>query len=235
MKLALADAYRYVADPERVSVPVGGLLDPAYISGRRALIGPRARVPEPGHPPAGGTIYLCAADRDGMMVSYIQSNYEGFGSGVVVPGTGIALQNRGACFMLEAGHPNEAEGNKRPFHTIIPAFLTQGRQPIGPFGVMGGQMQPQGHLQVVTGMLDYELNPQASLDAPRWRAMAGLEVRLELDTPEHVLHGLAERGHAVQVVADRGAFGRGQVIWRRNDGVYVAGSDHRADGAAVGW
>lgn len=235
MKLALADAYRYVADPERVSVPVGGLLDPAYVSARRALIGPQARIPEPGRPPAGGTVYLCAADRDGMMVSYIQSNYEGFGSGVVVPGTGIALQNRGACFALEAGHPNEAEGNKRPFHTIIPAFLTQGGQPIGPFGVMGGQMQPQGHLQVVTGMLDYELNPQASLDAPRWRVMAGLEVSFELGTPEHVLQGLAERGHSVRVSADRSDFGRGQVIWRLDNGVYVAGSDYRADGAAVGW
>jgi gamma-glutamyltranspeptidase/glutathione hydrolase len=170
-----------------------------------------------------------------MMVSYIQSNYEGFGSGVVVPGTGIALQNRGACFALEAGHPNEAEGNKRPFHTIIPAFLTQGGQPVGPFGVMGGRMQPQGHLQVVTGMLDYELNPQASLDAPRWRVMAGLEVSFELGTPEHVLQGLAERGHSVRVSADRSDFGRGQVIWRLDNGVYVAGSDYRADGAAVGW
>jgi gamma-glutamyltranspeptidase/glutathione hydrolase len=235
MKLAFADAARYIADPEHAEVPVSGLLDPAYLAARRALIGPQARLPEPGHPPHGGTVYLCAADRDGMMVSYIQSNYEGFGSGVVVPGTGIALHNRGACFTLEPGHPNEAAGGKRPYHTIIPSFLTRNGQPVGPFGVMGGFMQPQGHVQVVVGIVDYSLNPQAALDAPRWRVTGGLGVKLEIGVPEHVLRGLEARGHAVQLSFARGEFGRGQIIWRLDDGVYVAGSDMRSDGAAVGW
>lgn len=169
------------------------------------------------------------------MVSYIQSNYMGFGSGVVVPETGIALQNRGAGFSLEAGHPNEAAGGKRPFHTIIPGFLTRNGQPVGPFGVMGGPMQPQGHVQVIIGTVDHGLNPQAVLDAPRWRVSGGLGVELELGTPEHVLHGLMARGHALQVPVARASFGRGQIIWRLEDGVYAAGSDMRADGAAVGF
>jgi gamma-glutamyltranspeptidase/glutathione hydrolase len=235
MKLAFADAQRYIADPERVDVPTAGLLDPVYIAARRELIGPHARVPEPGDPPRGGTVYLCTADRDGMMVSYIQSNYEGFGSGVVVPGTGIALHNRGACFTLEPGHPNEAAGGRRPYHTIIPAFLTRGGQPVGPFGVMGAHMQPQGQVQVVIGTVDHGLNPQAALDAPRWRVASGLDVGFEVEVPEHILKGLAARGHAVQIGLSRGMFGRGQIIWRLDQGVYVAGSDKRSDGAAVGW
>jgi gamma-glutamyltranspeptidase / glutathione hydrolase len=235
MKLAFADAHRYIADPEQADVPLTGLLDPAYIAARRALIGPQARPPEPGDPPRGGTVYLCTADRDGMMVSYIQSNYEGFGSGLVVPGTGIALHNRGACFSLEPGHPNEVAGGKRPYHTIIPAFLTRGGQPVGPFGVMGGHMQPQGHVQVVVGTVDYDLNPQAVLDAPRWRVESGLRVQLEFETPAHLIHALARRGHEVQIGIDQSDFGRGQIIWRLDDGIYVAGSDKRSDGAAVGW
>lgn len=235
MKLAFADAYRYIADPEQADVPIAGLLDPDYIAARRRLVGPQARMPEPGIPPQGGTVYLCAADRDGMMVSYIQSNYQGFGSGVVIPDTGIALQNRGACFTLEAGHRNEAAGGKRPYHTIIPAFLTRGGQPIGPFGVMGGFMQPQGHTQVVIGTVDYDLNPQAVLDAPRWRVTKGLDVDLEFGFPEHILTGLVARGHKVKASIGRGEFGRGQIIWRLDDGVLVAGSDLRSDGAAVGW
>ncbi len=235
MKLAFADAARYIADPEHSNVPVTGLLNPAYVAGRRALIGPTARVPEAGQPPAGGTVYLCAVDRDGMMVSYIQSTYQGFGSGVVVPGTGIALHNRGCGFSLEPGHPNEAAGGKRPYHTIIPSFLTRGGQAVGPFGVMGAFMQPQGHIQVVTSTLDYGLNPQAALDAPRWRVTGGLNVELELGTPEHVMRGLAARGHQVTVPLPHAGFGRGQIIWRLDEGVLVAGSDKRADGAAVGW
>lgn len=235
MKLAFADAARYIADPEKVEVPITGLLDPAYIAARRALIGPQARLPEAGRPPHSGTVYLCTADRDGMMVSYIQSNYDGFGSGIVVPGTGIALHNRGNCFSLELGHPNEAMGGKRPYHTIIPSFLTHQGQPVGPFGVMGGFMQPQGHTQVVTGTVDYGLNPQAALDAPRWRVNGGLGVSVEPGTPEHVLNGLAMRGHKIQFSHERGEFGRGQIIWRLDEGVYVAGSDMRGDGLAAGW
>ncbi len=235
MKLAFADARRYIADPEKVDVPVKGLLDPAYIASRRALIGERARQPEAGIPPRSGTIYLCAADRDGMMVSYIQSNYMGFGSGIVVPGTGIALQNRGECFSLEEGHLNEAAGGKRSYHTIIPSFLSKGGQPIGPFGVMGGYMQPQGHTQVALSTIDHHLNPQAALDAPRWQVTGGLGVSLESGFSQETQQALAARGHDVRMEETGGYFGRGQIIWRLDDGVMVAGSDLRADGAAVGW
>ncbi len=235
MKLAFADAYRYVADPEQAAVPTAGLLDAAYLAKRRGLIGERARVPEPGRPPGGGTVYLCTADRDGMMVSFIQSNYHGFGSGVVVPELGIAMQNRAAGFTLEAGHANEAAGGKRPRHTIIPGFITRDGEPVGPFGVMGGEMQPQGHLQVVSAMLDHGLNPQAALDAPRWRVEGGLHVSVEPGTDAQLVAALTARGHRVAVAADSLRFGRGQIIVRGEDGVYAAGSEPRADGAAVGY
>ncbi len=235
MKLAFADAHRYIADPEHSQVPLTGLLDPAYIAQRRNLITTQAQDPDYGNPPSGGTVYLCTADRDGMMVSYIQSNYMGFGSGIVVPDSGIALHNRGANFSLEVGHPNEAAPGKRPYHTIIPGFLTRNKQAVGPFGVMGGFMQPQGHTQVITGTVDYDLNPQAVLDAPRWQVTGGLGVELEIGTPEHIIHGLAARGHKVQIPPQHGGFGRGQIIWRLDNGVLVAGSEKRADGAAVGW
>ncbi|NOK57641.1 MAG: Gamma-glutamyltranspeptidase [Chloroflexi bacterium AL-W] len=234
MKLAFADAYRYIADPAHAEVPLHSLLDPVYLAARRALIGPQACFPEPGQPPRGGTVYLCAADSEGRMVSLIQSNFWGFGSGVVVPDWGIALQNRGHGFTLEAGHPNQLAPYKRPFHTIIPAFMTRNGQPMGPFGVMGGEMQPQGHTQVAINTLDYGMHPQAALDAPRWR-VAGETVFVELDTPRHVIEGLAERGHVVQVAAASGGFGRGQAIWRLPSGAYVAGSETRCDGCAVGW
>ncbi len=235
MKLAFADAYRYVADPDKAAVPVCGLLDPAYLGARRALIGDRARLPEPGRPPGGGTVYLCTADRDGMMVSFIQSNFGGFGSGVVVPGLGIAMQNRAAGFTLEAGHPNEAAPGKRPRNTIIPGFITRDGAAVGAFGVMGGEMQPQGHLQVVSSLLDHGLNPQAALDAPRWRLGAGLEVRFEPGTGEGLLAALSARGHRPVVAAEALGFGRGQVILRDDSGVYAAGSEPRTDGAALGY
>lgn len=234
MKLAFADAYRYIADPEHADVPVRGLLDADYLAARRALIGPTARSPEPGDPPRGGTVYLCTADRDGQMVSLIQSNYAGFGSGIVVPDWGIALQNRGQCFQLEAGHPNLLAPRKRPFHTIIPGFLSQHGQPVGPFGVMGGQMQPQGHTQLVVNTVDYRMNPQAALDAPRWRVERDL-VHVELNTPRHVIEGLVARGHTVRVEPDPGSFGRGQAIWRLPNGAYIAGTEARCDGSVVGW
>jgi len=234
MKLAFADAHRYIADPERADVPVRGLLDPAYLAARRALIGSTAGSFGPGSPPRGGTVYLCAADSEGRMVSMIQSNYTGFGSGVVVPGWGIALQNRGNGFTLEPGHPNRLEPGKRPYHTIIPAFLTHGGQPVGPFGVMGGHMQPQGHTQVAINTIDYGMNPQAALDAPRWR-VEGDVVALELETPRPLVEGLIARGHQVRIEATPGGFGRGQAIWRLTAGTYVAGSETRCDGCAVGW
>lgn len=235
MKLAFADAYRFVADPAVVEVPQAGMLDPDYLSRRRALIGPRARAAEAGSPSRGGTVYLCAADRDGLMVSYIQSNFMGFGSGVVLPELGIAFQNRGACFVLEPGHPNVAAPGKRPRHTIIPGFLTREGRALGPFGVMGGEMQPQGHVQVLTAMLDRGLNPQAALDMPRWRVLEGLDAVAEAQAPGELLEGLRARGHRIEIEAEASGFGRGQIILRSESGAYAAGSEPRADGCAVGY
>jgi gamma-glutamyltranspeptidase/glutathione hydrolase len=235
MKLGFGDAYAYVADPALVEVPTGGMLDADYLASRRALIGERARAPDAGRPPGGGTVYLCTADRDGMMVSLIQSNYHGFGSGVVVPELGIAMQNRGAGFVLDEAHPNVAAAGKRPRHTIIPGFLTRGGAAVGPFGVMGGEMQPQGHLQVVAAMEDHGLGPQAALDMPRWKWLQGHTVELEPAADPSLVSALAARGHAPVVAADSLGFGRGQIIRRLDSGAYAAGSEPRTDGAAVGY
>ncbi|MBI2766881.1 MAG: gamma-glutamyltransferase family protein [Chloroflexi bacterium] len=235
LKLAFADALAFIADPAHAAVPVQELLSKEYAATRRAQIGAAALRPAPGRPAAGGTVYLCTADSDGMMVSLIQSNYMGFGSGIVVPGTGISLQNRGHGFSLDPAHPNHLAPGKRPYHTIIPSFLTRGGEPLGPFGVMGGYMQPQGHLQVVVNEVDYGMNPQAALDAPRWRWNEGRRVSLEQQTPPNLVHGLSARGHNVAIEPAGVAFGRGQVIRRLAGGGYVAGSDPRADGCAAGY
>lgn len=230
MKLAFADAHRYVADPQCLEVSTELLLDKAYAAKRRQLIGDRAiSLAAPGLP-KGGTVYLAAADGD-LMVSFIQSNYLGFGSGITVPGTGIALHNRGRGFTLEAGHPNQIAPNKRPFHTIMPGFLSHNGQPLGAFGVMGGPMQPQGHLQVVSNLVDYGMNPQAALDAPRWQFTRGNLVMLEPSVPQTVIQELLLRGHRLQ---PGNFFGRGQVILSRN-GILVAASEPRADGLALAW
>jgi gamma-glutamyltranspeptidase/glutathione hydrolase len=239
MKLAFADAHRYVADPDHVAVPSKGLLDPGYVAQRRALIGENALDPGPGDPPRGGTVYLCTADADGMMVSYIQSNYQGFGSGVVVPGTGISLENRGHGFSLEPGHPNLIAPGKRPYHTIIPGFLTHDGEPVGPFGVMGAEMQPQGHVQMIVNQVDHGMNPQTCLDAPRWRWLRGREVLVEPAVGRDVIAGLEARGHVITVADTAAHFnatgGRGQIIRRLPEGGYMAGSEPRSDGAAVGY
>lgn len=235
LKLAYADGKAYIADPRHAFVPVESLLSQEYGARRRALIGETAMVAEPGTLPSGGTVYLCAADRDGMMVSYIQSNYMGFGSGLVVPGTGIALHNRGHNFSLDPDHPNHLEPGKRPYHTIIPGFLAQDGQPIGPFGVMGAFMQPQGHLQVVMNLVDFHLNPQSALDAPRWQWLSGKAVELEYGTPEHIALALARRGHDVSWAMGSGRFGRGQIIWRLDSGVLVGGTEPRTDGQVAAW
>ncbi len=231
MKLAFADVHRHAADPRFMEVEIEHLLDKAYAKERQQLIGDQAiPLANPGLP-KGGTVYLAAADGE-LMVSFIQSNYQGFGSGILIPGTGIALQNRGVGFTLEAGHPNQWAPAKRSFHTIIPGFLTQDGQPLGPFGVMGGPMQPQGHLQVVVNLADYGMNPQSALDAPRWQFISGNRVLLEQSVPRHVALALAERGHDVQVSAEGEQFGKGQIILRR-EGVLVAASEPRADGLAL--
>lgn len=235
MKLGFADAQTFVADTDLADVPVAELLSKDYAAQRRSLIGATAITPSAGDPEHGGTVLLAAADRDGMMVSFIQSNYEGFGSHVVVPGTGVALQNRGAGFSLEPGHRNELAPGKRPFHTIIPGFLTQNGRAVGPFGVMGGHIQPQGHLQTVVNTVDYHQDPQASLDQPRFRWDRGREVLLEPGLSEAVLAQLSARGHELTVTDALAQFGRGQIIWRLPSGAYIAGSDHRADGHPVGY
>ena len=235
MKLAFADAHKYVADPQHTSVPTAELLGPAYFARRRALISDAALDPQAGDPSAGGTVYLCTADGEGNMVSYIQSNYMGFGSGVVVPGTGVALHNRGHNFSLQAGHPNELAPGKRPYHTIIPGFLTREGEAVGPFGVMGGFMQPQGHVQVILNTLRYGMNPQVALDAPRWQWTGGKTVEVEHSLPAWLARELTLRGHDIKVQLENGAFGRGQIIWRNAQGVLVGGSEGRTDGQVVGY
>ena len=233
MKLAFADTYRYIADPRFLQVTESLLLDKAYAGQRRQSIGETAISLAQHGVPRGGTVYLATADQE-LMVSFIQSNYMGFGSGVLVPGTGIALQNRGFGFTLEAEHPNQVSAAKRPFHTIIPGLLSQGDQPLGPFGVMGGPMQPQGHLQVVVNLVDYGMNPQSALDAPRWQFVSGNTVLMEQAVPQNVALDLLRRGHNVQISPEGGLFGKGQIILRR-DGVFVAASEPRADGLALAW
>ena len=238
MKLAFADAYRYVGDPLGLEFPCERLLDDDYLAQRARLIDMKRAQPfEPGNPVKGGTIYLSAADERGMMVSFIQSTYMGFGSGVVVPEWGISLQNRGHGFSLRAGSPNLVTPGRRPFHTIIPAFLTRDGRPQMSFGVMGGNMQPQGHVQTVVRMLDYRQHPQAACDAPRWRFNQGLEINVEAAMPASTVHGLVDRGHRVDVINDSYQdFGSGQFIWRLGDPAvdgYVAASDSRRDGQAV--
>jgi gamma-glutamyltranspeptidase/glutathione hydrolase len=239
MKLAFADAHQHIADPKYMRVTPGQLLDPAYVEKRAALLDPEhARVPDFGTPKPGGTILLTAADADGMMVTLIQSNYLGFGSGVVVPDTGIHLQNRGACFVLTEGHCNQIAGGKRPYHTIIPAFMTRktdaGEEPVMAFGVMGGFMQPQGHLQVASRFVDFAQNPQAALDAPRWQVKTNKTVWIEPGFAPAVYEDLTRRGHELVRQPRTIEFGSGQAILRLKD-CYAAASDCRHDGQAVGF
>jgi gamma-glutamyltranspeptidase/glutathione hydrolase len=236
MKLAFTDVWAHVSDIDTMKVTPAQMLDDAYLASRaKAIDMKRTQEHKSGIPRGGGTIYLTAADEKGMMLSYIQSNYMGFGSGIVVPGTGISLQNRGAGFSLERGHPNEVGPRKRPFQTIIPGFLTRDGQPVMSFGVMGGNMQAQGHIQMVIRLVDYNQNPQACSDAPRWIVNNDYTVSVEDSLPSTVKEELARRGHRI-VPSDRPMFGFGgaQLIHRLEDG-YCAGSDHRKDGCAIGF
>ncbi|VVE49052.1 gamma-glutamyltransferase [Pandoraea pneumonica] len=245
MKLAFADLYKYVADPRSMEVTPEQMLDDAYLTARAKLIDPdRATQFDFGMPKAGGTIYMSTADESGMMVSFIQSNYMGFGSGVVVPDWGIALQNRGCGFSMDPKSANVVEGGKRPFHTIIPAFLTQKvdgkHEAVMSFGVMGGDMQPQGHLQSIVRMLDYGQQPQAACDAPRWKVNRDFTIDVESTLDRETVAGLLALGHKLKSIDDPYMdFGSGQYIWRldRNDPDrgYVAASDSRRDGLAAGF
>jgi gamma-glutamyltranspeptidase/glutathione hydrolase len=243
MKLAFADVYRYVAQPDAMQITVEDMLDDAYLAQRARLIQlDRAQNFQAGNPVKGGTIYLTTADEDGMMVSFIQSNYLGFGSGCVEPQFGISLQNRGHAFDLQAQAHNRANlvaPGKRPFHTIIPAFLSKDGQPVMSYGVMGANMQPQGHMQTLVRMLDYGQSPQAACDAPRWRYNEGMEINVESQLNAQTLSQLRELGHQVGVINDNYQdFGAGQFIWRLGDPKvegYVAASDARRDGLAAGF
>lgn len=242
-KIGLSDAHAFVTDPD--AGPTPDLLDPAYIADRRAALGPRALTAAPGIPPGSDTVYLAAADGEGHMVSFIQSNFHGFGSRVVVDG--VALQNRGSGFSLDPRHPNVLAPSKRPFHTIIPGFLTRGGAPIGPLGVMGGHMQAQGHVQVTLAAAEGD-DPATALDRPRWHWEAGRRVLVESpagaprwpqasgdDGAAALVRDLTSRGHEVEIAPNSGVFGRGQLIWRAEGGVLVGASDPRADGIPMGW
>jgi gamma-glutamyltranspeptidase / glutathione hydrolase len=244
MKLAFADTYKFVAEPSSMQVSVEQMLDDAYLASRAKLISmQKAQDFGAGNPVKGGTIYLTAADESGMMVSFIQSNYMGFGSGCVEPSFGVSLQNRGHAFNLDPASPNVVAPGKRPFHTIIPAFLSKNGKPVMSYGVMGANMQPQGHMQTLVRMLDYKQNPQAACDAPRWRYNAGMEINVEAAMNAHTVQGLKERGHHTEVINDSYQdFGAGQFIWRADEGQghaadqgYVAASDSRRDGLVAGF
>jgi gamma-glutamyltranspeptidase / glutathione hydrolase len=234
-KLAFADAWRYVADIDHMKeVRPSSLLDKTYLRDRARLIDPkRAQEFGAGKPPKGGTVYLTAADASGMMVSFIQSNYMGFGSGVVADG--VSLQNRAATFVLEPGHPNCVGPRKRPYQTIIPGFVTREGKPVMSFGVMGGTMQPQGHAQVMVRIADYGQSPQAACDGPRFRFVQAMDVSVEEGRfPVATLEELQRRGHRIVTIDDYNQFGSAQLIWKL-DGGYFAASDPRRDGQAVGF
>lgn len=235
-KLAMSDAAAYIAEPSSMPYSVAQLLSNDYIARQRSRIAEQARIPSCGEPQRGGTVYLATADDQGNMVSYIQSNYEGFGSGIVIPETGIAMQNRGANFSLDPTHPNRLEGGKRSYHTIIPGFLSKAGRAIGPFGVMGGFNQPQGHLQTLLHSIDRDMDPQSTLDAPRWRWLSGNSVVVEAHFPQPIIQALRARGHEVEISENKELFGRGQIIWvDESDGFFMGGTDSRSDGTVAAW
>ena len=235
IKLAFADTRTYVADPRYMRTRVEDLLSEEYAARRRALISEQALTPEAGDPSCGGTIYLCTADPQGNMVSFIQSNYTTFGAGVAIPGTGISLQNRGANFSLDEGSDNCLAGGKRSYHTIIPGFLMRDGEAVGPFGVMGAFMQPQGHVLVVVNTVNYHMNPQEALDAPRIQWTGGKHIQLEREVPAHIVQDLARRGHEVEIVNSNLHMGRGQIIWKTENGLYIGGTEPRCDGTVAAW
>lgn len=237
MKIAIRAAFDHFADPEVMTTPPNELLEPGSIARAAKSISNNSasRYPPVALPVSEDTVYLTTADADGAMVSMIQSNYRGFGSGIVIDGTGISMQNRGSGFVLTPGHPNIVAGSKRPFHTIIPGFVS--RSDGGPamaFGVMGGHMQHQGHVQMVTRVFDHGENPQAASDAPRWHVSPDYRLALETGTSPKTIKALEERGHDAVLVTDEGLFGGAQLICCLEDG-YCAASDHRKEGMAAGF
>jgi len=229
LKIAFSDTLKYVTDPKFMKVSSDFLLSDEYVKLRQKDIKEKAQLHDPIDYKKAGTVYLATADQDGNMVSFIQSNYMGFGSGVVIDGTGIAMQNRGHTFSLDETHHNCLEPRKRTYHTIIPGFLMKDNKAVGPFGVMGGFMQPQGHLQVVMNMVDFGMNPQAALDAPRFRWDEKLKVSVENTFDTYKAQKLREKGHNIVIDLYSGGFGRGQIIRKTKEG-YIAGTETRCDG-----
>lgn len=234
MKLAYVDGLNYITDIREMGNNLKNLLDENYAIDRSKLIGEKAILPKHGALNTGGTVYLATADKDGNMVSYIQSNFMGFGSGLVVPGTGISLHNRGYTFSLNEKAYNSLAPNKRTYHTIIPGFITKDNEAIGPFGVMGAYMQPQGHLQSIVNMIDFNLNPQEALDKFRWQWIEGKKILVEEDFPVDIKNYLNHRGHDIQYSKDIDSFGRGQIIVKDGN-KYIGGTEKRADGHIAAW
>jgi gamma-glutamyltranspeptidase/glutathione hydrolase len=250
-KVVFADRARYYADPEFARIPVAQLLSKDYARQRAALVdmAHAAQTDLPGEPAALNrreTTYLCTADQDGMMVSLIQSNYTGFGSGYVIPALGFGIQDRGNLFDLKPGRPNSYAPGKRPFHTIIPAFMTKNGAPVMAFGLMGGDMQPQGHAQIVVNLVDFGMNLQQAGDAIRFHHSGsseptgtvmtdGGELHIEDGLPDALIAELRRRGHRLQHESV-GAYGGYQAIWRDpKSGVYSGATERRKDGCALGY
>ena len=230
MKCAFKDLRANMGDPRFHNNNIAAYLDVAYGKKQASSLAPFAVSPLDKPESTGGTVYLCTADSEGQMVSFIQSNYMGFGSGVVIPNTGISLHNRAHNFSFNPEHPNALEGNKRPLHTIIPGFLMKDNRPVGSFGVMGGFMQPQGHLQVISNTLDLMLSPQDALDAPRWQWLEGNKIYVERTMPDFIIEDLIARGHDISIPLDNATFGRGQIIWHHRNGGYIGATESRCDG-----
>jgi len=235
MKIAFADGQHHVTDPKHMAIDYHDLLRPEYGAHRAAQITDTAAQPCPETPPSSGTVYFCTADGEGNMVSWIQSNYMGFGSGMVVPGTGIALQNRGADFSLDPAAANALLPGKKSYHTIIPGFIMKDGKGVAPFGVMGGYMQPQGHVQVAMNLIDFGMNPQQALDAPRWQWMKEKTFTIEDNFPNEIAKQLAKKGHMVQVALNNVSFGRGQIIVKLENGTLVGGTESRTDSNIACW
>ena len=235
LKLAFADCKSYITDLSEMEVSVKDLLSEDYAKKRSEMISEKAIEPTRGEPYSPGTVYLCSADKEGNMVSFIQSNYMGFGSGLVVPNTGIALHNRGNNFSLDKSHVNVVKPFKKPYHTIIPGFICKNNEAVGAFGVMGAFMQPQGHLQVLTNLIDFNLNPQEALDAPRWQWIKGKSIEVEKDMGKDIIEELKCRGHDVKVIEDYTDMGRGEIILKTGNGSYICASEPRCDGHVAVW
>ncbi len=249
-KLAYADRARLYADPEFFKTPVAELASKAYADKRRSLMDPdhAALQDDPGLPAlkTSDTIYLCVADERGMMVSFIQSNYRGMGSGMVAPGLGFSLQDRGEAFDLTPGRPNTYAPHKRPFHTIIPAFVTRDGEPLMAFGLMGGDMQPQGHVQILVNLLDHGMSLQAAGDAPRiyhtgssdpngHEMKDGGTVYLEPGFSTESVAALEGRGHRILTRRSSAYGGYQAVMWDRTNRVWIGASESRKDGQAAGY